>query len=145
MLGVRAYGIGQRGQEDELAQLSSLESRVLGIRATVMVLPPAYRTRILERAERFLGEIQSLRSIAESGTPNVAQQSELFTRLNSLPAEIDLLEQALQDGAEEAARAGVEPAAPGAVPRPPAGPGLGGLGMVAALAAMVGAGIWAAS
>jgi len=142
MLGVRAYGLAQDRQSENLSRLSSLESRILGIRAAAIVIPTASGISVLEQADVLFGEIQELKSIAERASGNVAEQGRLMTRLMMLPGEVDLLERRLQEAAEEAARGEREPGTP---PRPPgAGAGLPAIGFAAGLAAMVGLGIWAA-
>jgi hypothetical protein len=148
MLGIRAYGLAQGQRSENLSRLNSLESRILGIRAAAIVIPTALGISVLERADVLFGEIQELKSIAESGTPNVAEQGRLITRLMMLPGEVDLLERRLREAAEEAAllaRGGGPGTPPGGVPPPQPPEGLAAMGFAAGLAAMVGLGIWAAS
>lgn len=143
MLGVRAFGLGAVGQEQE-AEIDALGSRVAALRATALVLPAVLRSAVVEEADALLAELDELRGIAASGTPNVAQQSRLITRLSALPGEIQRLEDNLSDASELAARIAIEGEAdvlPGPVSRPPAR-GIAALALGAGAVAMAGLGIW---
>lgn len=148
MLGVRAFGLGIAGvaRQEQEAQIDALGSQVAALRATALVLPPVFRSALMEEADALLAELDDLRGIATSGTPNVAQQSRLITRLTALPGEIQRLEANLSDAAELAARIEIE-GEEAVLPGAPAGPqaraqGIAGLALGAGAVAMAGLGIW---
>jgi len=64
MLGIRAYGLAQDRQSENLSRLGSLESKILGIRAAAIVIPTPGGISVLEQADVLFGEIQELKSIA---------------------------------------------------------------------------------
>ena len=143
ILGVRAFRLG--AQRDEGPRIALLESRVAAVRATAFVLPPVFRSAIVEEADGILAALADMARLAGAQTPNVATQARLSTRLAALPAEVDRLEANLGDAAEFAARieAGEEipPVTGGA--RPPAAPGgIAAVGLGLGVAAIAGLGVW---
>lgn len=143
MLGVRPYTLGlfdeDARQDAQASLIASLSSRVDAVYAAALLLPPAYRAPVVERATGLRAVFAALREPALS-----VEYKAAAARLESLPAEVTELEAMLKrasDAAYRGARTGVPvemivPAEPGASALGKTALGLGALGAI-------GLGIWA--